>query len=506
MGEDLPGRTDCLSTDHLMESLGKSAGIGAKRTIYAQLVKIVLQVVSIVVLARLLSPEEFGLVAMATVLTALLAPLTDGGLSMATIQRREITQVQVSNLFWVNCLLGAFLCFVVALSAPLVVWLFGEPRLLPVILVLSPVFLLIAVSVQSSALLKRQMRYGAIAVTEVTSMAVGIVSGIFLAFAGSGHWALVMMTLVTTCAASLMLVALCGWAPSKPASRSGLWPLLHFGLNVTGADFVGRASSALTPFAVGFFGGPAQLGLFNRAQTIVSLPTSQILPLITTVAQPALARVADDPPRFARALNSLLKKALIPSVFVTLIIAVQAEWLVIVVLGAEWTESVSFIRLLSIFALVEPVASIVSAAMIANGFPGAMLRWRLISFVIIFASAVVGSNWGATGIVTAIALSGISLRLFGFLYYAGKYLPLSAASMVRVFLPYILIIPVMVTWLLAAQHLLGGLSSLIALLISSVVSVALYIALIFAVPETRTEARSILTTLVSTGTGSKKRI
>jgi PST family polysaccharide transporter len=170
----------------------------------------------------------------------------------------------------------------------------------------------------------------------------------------------------------------------------------------------------------------------------------------------------------------------------------HADWLVLVALGTDWTEAIPFIRLLAVFTLVEPVASIVAAAMIANGHPSALLRWNLISFAIICISSGLGAIWGATGIVAAFAISGISLRLLGFLNYAAGYLPMSTRSMVNVFQPYVLIVPVLVVALLLVHQILKELSPFPALLISVLFSMVLYLVLIFIVTETRREARGII--------------
>src|SRR5882724_3464866 len=180
-----------LRTDHLLTDLKGRTISGAFITVAAQGAQFLLNLASIMVLARLLTPKDFGLYAMVTTVTGFLWMFQDAGLSTATVQRQKITHEQVSNLFWVNVGVGGVITLLVAASAPAVAWFYREPRLVGITLVLSANFLLASSAVQHIALLNRQMRFKVIAGIDVISMLAGYLTGIGMALREYGYWALV---------------------------------------------------------------------------------------------------------------------------------------------------------------------------------------------------------------------------------------------------------------------------------------------------------------------------
>src|SRR6266481_8602455 len=170
-----------FATDHLLTNLRQRTISSGLVTAAAQGAQFFMNLAYIMVLARLLVPQEFGLVAMVTTVMGFLRIFQDAGLSMATVQRQEITHAQVSNLFWVNVAVGGVTTLLVAASAPAVAWFYREPRLVGITLALSITFLLASSAVQHIALLNRQMRFCVIAVIDILSMVAGYLTGMGMA-------------------------------------------------------------------------------------------------------------------------------------------------------------------------------------------------------------------------------------------------------------------------------------------------------------------------------------
>src|SRR5438477_2809261 len=191
-----------LGTDHLLSDLKGRTISGAFITIVAQGAQFLLSLVSIMVLARLLTPKDFGLFAMVTTVMGYLRVFKDAGLSTATVQREGITHAQVSNLFWINVAISGGVSLILAAGSPIVAWFYREPRLVPITLILSITFVLSGLIVQHTALLNRQMRFKAIAIIQVGSMFVGIAVSIVMARLKFGYWSLVGGNLVTVAAAT----------------------------------------------------------------------------------------------------------------------------------------------------------------------------------------------------------------------------------------------------------------------------------------------------------------
>src|SRR6516165_4156895 len=193
--------------------LGRLALRGGALSVAMQYGSGVLQLVAAVVLARLLSPEDFGLVAIVTVLTSFAPLLIDFGLGDATAQRSKITRSQVSSLFWLSSGIGLTITLVVAACSPLIAWIFREPRLQPIALCTSLTFVLWGVSNQHLALLRRTMQFGTVARIQMFGTLAGIAVAIVIAIRGYGYWALVLRPITTALCIALGAWLACRWKP-----------------------------------------------------------------------------------------------------------------------------------------------------------------------------------------------------------------------------------------------------------------------------------------------------
>ncbi|WP_016856318.1 lipopolysaccharide biosynthesis protein [Halomonas smyrnensis] len=428
-------KDELFKADHLKAGMKERAVKSTGITLAAQCITLILQLGSIAILARLLEPSDFGLIAMVTVFTGLALQFMEGGLSMATIQRDQITHAQVSNLFWVNVALGTALCLLGILISPLVAIIYDEPRLTLVMAAMSLTFLIGGLSVQHDALLRRQMRFKAISVIDIVSMTAGIIAGIAAALGGLEYWALVISPITTFITKTVMRWLSARWVPSMMSRGSGVRPLLDFGANLTGANFIGYMATNLTPFAIGYIGGTQSLGLFNRANMLTSIPSRQMLPPAMSVLQPTLARVANDPERLRSTITTVMGKLVLGTMFVTLTMAVLADWIVQLFLGSGWDGAVPIFRVLAVFTLVEPIAGFLAVSLVAIGNAKALLRWKAITLSILIVSVGIGSFWGAVGVVAAYVFSGVFIRLPGFLYYASWFLPVNFGEFVKSLVP-----------------------------------------------------------------------
>lgn len=424
-----------LGVEHLSQRLKEHTIRGVSATSTVKVLKFLMQLGSIPLLARLLTPADFGLVAMVTVATSLFSRFNDLGLSTATVQVPQLTHEQLSTLFWINSGIGLTLTLLVAAFSPLLAHLYNEPRLIPITVAIATSFVLAGIAVQHSALLKRQMRFGVLARAELVSAITGVLSGVIGAWAGWEHWALVAMTIATQLSATVQILLASRWRPSLPRRNSGVRPLLKFGLHVTSANIIGHFAANMTPFLVGMVGGAQQLGLFNRANTLSAVPSSQILTPVVEVAQPALARVAGEPARFRNASLSIIRKVGLITMFVTVLLVAMADWIVAVFLGPGWEGATPMFRLLAIFTLIEPIAALCATMLIAAGKAGELLRWKAIALAIISCSLAIGSTWGIQGMVAGYALSGLFIRLPLLLAYSAQHLPVTTGDLMRSMFP-----------------------------------------------------------------------
>jgi len=376
-----------FKTDHLLPNLRQRTISSGLVTAAAQGAQFFLNLGYIMVLARILVPQEFGLVAMVTTVTGFLHIFQDAGLSTATVQRQDITHAQVSNLFWVNVVVGGVTTLLVAASAPAVAWFYREPRLVGITLVLSITFVLASSAVQHIALLNRQMRFKVIAVIDILSMLAGYLTGIGMALSKYGYWALVGAS-VTQVAIKLVLTwSISRWWPRSPSRNTQTWHLLRFGANITAGSLMYEFARGADSLLIGRFFGAAAVGLYSRGCILVMRPLEQIVTPINAVLIPALSRTQGEHDRYRRTFLQVFEAiALIGFLFAGLLLALSYP-VTLAVLGPKWQ----------------------GVAVIAAGFTMAVLAYPLkTASTWLFASQGRGKDW----VVTSSIVSSVSVCSF----------------------------------------------------------------------------------------------
>jgi len=381
-----------------MKDLKERVVRGGLAKICAQAVTFTLRVGSLMVLARLLEPKDFGLVAMVTAFTGVLNLFRDFGLSTATVQRVNVTEEQISTLFWINIFVGAILWLSLTLAAPFVVTFYHEPNLFWVTVVLATGFLFNAAGVQHSAVLERQMRFTALAIIDVISFVASITIGISLAAAGFGYWALVAMSITPPFVATVCLWLTTSWIPGKPSKQAQIRSLIHFGGTITLNGVVTYIAYNLEKVLLGRFWGPEALGIYGRAYQLISIPTENLNSAVGGIAFSALSRVQDDPPRFKNYFLKGYSLTLALTLPATIAVALFAKDIILVLLGPKWKDSTVIFQLLAptimIFALINPLSWLLMSL-------GLVRRSLNIAFVLaplVIAGYVLGLPYGPKGV------------------------------------------------------------------------------------------------------------
>lgn len=430
-------------TDHLAQDLRGRSVRGGTVTLAAQTLRFLLGLGSTAVLARLLVPDDFGLIGMVTAVTGFVALFKDLGLSTATIQRDQVSHDQVSTLFWVNVALAVAAGMVVAALAPGIAWFFGKPELTGITLALSIGFLFGGLAVQHQALLRRQMRLTALAALSVVSMLVGIAVAIFAAVLGAGYWALVYQQVAMSVADAAGVWVVCRWRPGLPCRRSGIRSLLAFGGHLTGFNIVNYFARNLDNVLIGKFWGPEALGFYAKSYGLLLLPINQINAPISSVAIPALSRLQNDPDRYRA---YYLKAIGVVAAFGMPLVAflfVAADQVVLAVLGPQWTATVPIFRALAPAAFLGTFNVATGWVFISLGQTDRQFRWGILSSILTVAAFFVGLPWGALGI--AVGLSTVRcLWRWPTIVYCFRNAPLEPSDLLRVLAP-----PALASWIAA---------------------------------------------------------
>jgi O-antigen/teichoic acid export membrane protein len=374
---------------------------GGLARLCAQGAGFILRVASFIVLARLLSPRDFGLVGMVAAFSGVLALFRDFGLSTAAVQRTTITDEQMSTLFWINTLLGAALGLILLALAPAIAGFYHEPELSAVAAVLALAFPFNAAGAQHSALLAREMRFTALAVIHVVSSTVGFAAAIYGAKAGYGYWALVWMTVTPTIVTTTALWLTTGWRPGLPRWGAEIRSMIHFGVSLTFTGLLVYMGYNADKIMIGRFWGVDAIGIYGRAFQLVSIPTENLSSAVGDLAFSALSRLQGDPVR----LRSYFLKGLSLVLGATLPIAVACalfgDDVVLVLLGPKWKEAAMIVRLLAptiaIFAILNPLGWLVFSI----GLVGRGLKVGPVLAAIMIAGYVVALPYGPTGVAFA---------------------------------------------------------------------------------------------------------
>lgn len=409
-----------LRTDDLMDNLGQRTARGGFITIISQGSKFVLSMVGTVILSRLLVPEEYGLVGMVAVVTGFISVFKDLGLSAATIQKSEVNNDQVSTLFWLNLCLSVGLTIVTAALAPAVAWFYGEPKLTAITLAYAAGFLFGGLTVQHEALLRRRMRFAALATAEVVSLVISILVAVTLAWKGASYWALVASQLALGFTYLIVIWSACRWRPGLPVRNSGVRSMLAFGGRLTGFGVVNYFSRNLDNMLIGKFWGAEQLGLYARAYQLLLLPIDQINTPITSVAVPALSRLKDSPERYRSAYLRLLEKVALLTMPTMAFMIASSEYLITIVLGSKWLGVSRIFAILGIAGLVQPIANTTGWLFITQGRTADMFKWGMIGGGIIIIAIISGLHWGAIGVATSYSIANVILIVPLLLWYVTR--------------------------------------------------------------------------------------
>ncbi len=421
-----------------MDSLGGRTARGGVVTMASHGMKFAVSIVATAILARLLSPQDYGLIGMVAVATNFIVMFKDLGLATATVQKPEITSEQISTLFWVNLTLSVLTMLVMILLAPVISWFYGDSRLTMIAIVSALGFLIGGLTVQHEALLKRQMRFMALSAVALAAMVGGYVVGVAFAWYGFGYWSLVYSQLALLSIDAILVWTLCGWRPGLPRRNTGVRSMLSFGGNITGYGTVNYFSKNADNLLIGRFWGPQSLGLYNKAAQLVGLPTDQVHEPVMAVTVPALSRLADSPERYRKAYLRIMEKVLLLVMPVVALLIVASDWLVGIVLGSQWRGAAPILVFMGLAGLIQPLINTAGSLLVTQGRGRDLLYWSIISAPLSILSIVVGLPWGATGVAASYSLTRIFVTHPLMYWFVGRTGPVRTKDFYKLLAPFVL--------------------------------------------------------------------
>ncbi|QOF06909.1 lipopolysaccharide biosynthesis protein [Xanthomonas campestris] len=379
-------------------SLGSRAAGGAAVTMIGQSAKMIVQFGGIVLLARLLTPYDYGLMAMVTAIVGAAEILRDFGLSAAAVQAKHVSREQRDNLFWINSGIGLMLSVVVFASAHWIADFYHEPALVTISQALAVTFLLNGMTTQYRAHLSRGLRFGQVALSDVGSQVLGLGAAVAAALAGWGYWALIVQQVVQAIVNLIIAGACARWLPRGYARQAPMRDFMSFGWNLMAAQLLGYASRNVGQVIIGWRTGPDALGLYNRAFQLLMMPLNQINAPATSVALPVLSQLQDERERYSAFLLRG-QTVMVHLIFALLAFACAlAMPLIVLVLGEQWREAVPLFQVLTLGGIFQTASYATYWVFLSKGLMREQLVYSLVGRILLIACIFVGSRWGAMGV------------------------------------------------------------------------------------------------------------
>lgn len=390
------------------DSYGGTVMRGSFYTALSQGVTVGCQIGSVIILSRLLTAMDFGLIAMIGPVIAFLSMFKEMGLLQAVIQKRTLTYGQLNSLFWINIGVSLVLTIFLILMAPLIARFYNEPELTWLIRVMALNMILTALGAQHFALLNRRMIFGRIAINASVVAVCTLGVSICWALISPTPWALVAGTVAGAVVGTVMVWVWVPWVPSRPAIAPGTADLVGFGAGVTGFKLANFFSRNLDNILIGRVWGSSALGLYDRAYKLLLFPLNRVAQPLSQVMVPVLSRMQDEPNRYAHAffrVFGLMQLAILPGVAA---MAAMADTAVPFLLGAQWAASAPIFAALALAGLAQPLANPTGWLFVSQGRTTEMAWWGLTSALISCAAFVWGVQYGVVEVASAYAAVSIA--------------------------------------------------------------------------------------------------
>lgn len=474
----------CLRTAEARAHLKGKSVRGALCTASGGAVDFALRLVSTIVMARLLSPEDFGLVAMVLAVTAIAEQFRDLGLTFATVQAQELSHEQVINLFWVNAAIGAGFALVACGAAPAIAAFYHDPRLVPIAIALSVNFLFGGLTVQHQALLTRQMKQAHMALVRLSAAIASFLVALTLALHHFGYWALVWREIVRIGAVAAGMWFCCAWLPGLPSRRGRIGSLLRFGTDMTLVQGVVAIVQSLDRLILGRFFGAGVVGLYRQAQQLLLVPVQQLKTPIYSVSSPGLSMLQSETERYRRYYRRILFVFAFTTLPLGLLCAIYAHEITIVLLSAKWAGSAVFISIFGLAAALRPTLDTAELVLITCGLSRRLLVISALENSFLAVLLFAGIRFGPVGVACAY-LANMFILSVPKLYYCFKETPVTLGLFWNTVSVPVTASAWTVGVLLWFHHWAAGLSNAVSLFSGCALAALVYASVFLLLPQGR---------------------
>jgi O-antigen/teichoic acid export membrane protein len=464
-----------------MSELKQKAASGFKWASFSSITSTGLQIIQLLVLTRLLFPEDFGLMAMITVIIGLMQSYSDLGISNAIIHYQNISREQLSSLYWLNVFAGVLSFFLLIVCIPLIVVLYNEPKISELILWAASIFLIIPWGQQFQVLLQKELLFKQLSIIEVCGSFGGAATAIISAFLGNGVFSLIYGQLANAFirAALLIFNAQHEWRPRFHFRRSDLKGFLGFGLYQMGERGINFLGWNLDKMIIGILLGSHTLGLYSIAYQLMVKPFQMFNPIITRITTPLFSKIQND--------NVLLRKTFLNMVRFTALIMfpvyigmiVLAQPLFLLLFGEQWLPAVSVFQVLAILGFFYSIGNLMGSLLVGKGRPDIGFNLNVAVFFLYGIAVWTGAQFSmegtAWGLVTT---TGLILFPIGF-WIRWHLIQMKPIEYLRAFIPTLISGLLMGVLVYMAHHYIDPENIIPNMILSIFIGVAAYLSIIY---------------------------
>lgn len=457
---------------------------------------LIIRLASTFVLARLLSPNDFGLVAMVVSVTGIAEQFSELGLSTATIQCRELSHQQVTNLFWINFGTGCLFSLVICGLAPVIAKFYGNQDLVLMTLAISTTFVWGGLTVQHQALLSRQLKQGHLAAIRLGASFLSLVVAVVLAIGHYGVWALAWREVTRAFFVAAGMWMLCHWMPGWPRRNANIKGLLHYGSHITLSQLALACMSQLDRLLIGRYCGAGPLGLYRQAQQLILAPIEQLRIPLYSVASPSLSILQTDPERYRRYYQRIVLVISLATMPLGLFVAIYAEEITHVLLGPKWVAATVFLRIFGVVAALKPCLDTPSVVMLTYGLSKRLLTLSIVYNTLFAGLMVAGIYWGALGVGLS-NIATIVLLMIPMLYFSLRRTPVTIRAFLDAVSTPAIASAIMAVVLLSIHGPIARFGMTISLVSGLGSAAIVYAAAVLLSPRGRKEVLTLLAALLS---------
>ena len=417
-------------------SYRRAGVLGALSTVAGTLIKATMQVVSIMVLARLLTPQDFGVMAMVFPIIGFASVVQEAGLGWAVVQRGQISERELSTMFWLNAALGLFLSLLFIALAPFAARFYGEPRVMALTMASASLLMLAALATQPMAILNRGLKFSAMAMIDAVSITVGTLLAAAVAYFTHSYWAIFLLNFGSAVTSCVLAWIFSKWRPGARSSLRDVIDLIRFGGDITLSNVASYFGRNLDNILIGRVWGATALGFYERAYKIVLLPILYIhMPLFRLIV-PMLSQTRDSPARYRRIFMMAFQGSLLLAVPGVVLIAAATRLVVSIAMGPQWLDSSPIFAWLALACLAQLAVGPLTMIFISQSRSRDAVHSSIATSLVNVGAFLIGIHWGAVGVAMAYALCEV-LRAPVMLWYATRTGPVSFADALGGTLPVV---------------------------------------------------------------------